>query len=659
MRAGWGPRFGGVWHVKARHWRALSAAVFGAALIGLALSGTASAHLVRKPDGQLVGRLSPATVHPSTASPHHRGETQGLLEYKGGPLMLKSTLYAIFWAPASHPFPVGYETAIIQYLKDLAASSTAETTATNDWSVAEQYENAAHERISGSISYGGAYTDTKPYPNEAVPTLNCIGDVNTEPCINGEEEIKQELEADITAERWPAGNPEANPTDQYLVFTPPKVDSCEELAGKSCTYTEKESYCAYHASFSFGAGTNKVVWSNMPYEPGCDSGQAPTGVSAAGASAADADGTLDSLIHELLESATDPGTTNAAGYVDSAGNEIGDKCTGPVIVVPEPGYAESTYGMPLGGSLSAKTAFNELVNGHQYYVQAMWSNAPAQTPALPGSPAAGCVQRGGPSPDFATPSGTLSAQLAVKFDASNSYDLEQPLTKYEWNFGDGAIDTTSGATPSHVYAAPGTYTVKLTVSDERGAADSSTEELPVTVGPAQASASGGSSGSGGTSGGGASTGGTSGGTSGTAGTGSTSTPNPPPPLPLEPARLASFKAPESHGLVSLKLVCAPDTRCEGALRLLIAISEPAKGSHAHRRRRRHRVLRLELGSYDVQGGASSVVRVKLSSSALHLLLRDHRLVATIEIEAPNSKPVLEHVTISAPPVRHRAKRKRR
>jgi DNA-binding beta-propeller fold protein YncE len=53
---------------------------------------------------------------------------------------------------------------------------------------------------------------------------------------------------------------------------------------------------------------------------------------------------------------------------------------------------------------------------------------------------------------------------ATTFDASGS----SGAARYEWNFGDGTTLIDGGARPSHVYAAPGTYTATLTVFDEAG-----------------------------------------------------------------------------------------------------------------------------------------------------------------------------------------------
>ncbi len=59
----------------------------------------------------------------------------------------------------------------------------------------------------------------------------------------------------------------------------------------------------------------------------------------------------------------------------------------------------------------------------------------------------------------------------VHFDGRGSSDEDGAIARYRWNFGDGA--TGGGPTPSHVYAAPGTYDAKLTVTDDSGTIRSS------------------------------------------------------------------------------------------------------------------------------------------------------------------------------------------
>jgi PKD repeat protein len=72
------------------------------------------------------------------------------------------------------------------------------------------------------------------------------------------------------------------------------------------------------------------------------------------------------------------------------------------------------------------------------------------------------------SPPTAVPGGPYRSEGTITLDGSASSDPEnQPLT-YAWSFGDGT--TGSGVNPTHTYAADGSYTVSLTVTDSRGAA---------------------------------------------------------------------------------------------------------------------------------------------------------------------------------------------
>ncbi len=67
----------------------------------------------------------------------------------------------------------------------------------------------------------------------------------------------------------------------------------------------------------------------------------------------------------------------------------------------------------------------------------------------------------------------------VSLDASTSFDVDGSIDSYSWVFGDGALG--SGATTSHVYAQPGTYTVTLTVTDGAGSSDTDTAMISVVL----------------------------------------------------------------------------------------------------------------------------------------------------------------------------------
>jgi PKD repeat protein len=76
---------------------------------------------------------------------------------------------------------------------------------------------------------------------------------------------------------------------------------------------------------------------------------------------------------------------------------------------------------------------------------------------------------------------TAIDNLTVSANGSGSTDADGSIASYAWTWGDGA--TSTGATPSHTYAAGGTYTVSLTVTDDGGATDTRTASVTVTAPP--------------------------------------------------------------------------------------------------------------------------------------------------------------------------------
>jgi PKD repeat protein len=162
----------------------------------------------------------------------------------------------------------------------------------------------------------------------------------------------------------------------------------------------------------------------------------------------------DGAYHQVVASLSPAGM---ALYVD--GKQVGTK-SGPTVGQGYSGYwrigGDNLAGWPsqpasnfLAGSIDDVAVYSTPLSLGQ--IQKHYTDS-------------GSTLAGGTQPVAAFSSSCTN--LSCTFDGSGSTDSNGAITSYAWNFGDGTTGT--GVPPTHTYAASGTYTVSLTISDNSG-----------------------------------------------------------------------------------------------------------------------------------------------------------------------------------------------
>ncbi len=226
------------------------------------------------------------------------------LQYYGGPIQTAPKLYVVFWGSAWNGSgdPDGQKSRLLAFYGVIGGSRWLNSVT--------QYTQSggAHVGNAGNI-YAGSYVDTTSSPPSR-PT-------------------QSQMAAEAAKAAAHFGNYTSNAS--YVVAMPHGI--------KPSGFGTQ--YCAYHSSTSASGGT--ISWTNLPYLE--DAG------ASCGAGSVNSPGTTDGVTivsgHEQAETETDPQPNS--GWLDSSGEENGDKC--------------------------AWTSLENNPNAGGYPTQPLWSNA--------------------------------------------------------------------------------------------------------------------------------------------------------------------------------------------------------------------------------------------------------------------------------------------
>ncbi len=117
------------------------------------------------------------------------------------------------------------------------------------------------------------------------------------------------------------------------------------------------AFAAYHSDYDTTETPGGLTVYAVAIDPSIEVGTIAQGSDPEGDPVAEA--VIDAVAHETVEATTDPQGT---AWMDPNGYEVADKCE-----------FGSQYGTPLGQSNDAP--YNQVINGDDYLIQEMWSNA--------------------------------------------------------------------------------------------------------------------------------------------------------------------------------------------------------------------------------------------------------------------------------------------
>ena len=160
----------------------------GALAVSAIAASSASAVLKKLPNGQTV---SYQPLLPTQSAQTQPAVPKVSMDYNGGAVMPSNTDYMVLWSPQGlGAYPPGFVFGIARYFRDLAHDSGGNQ---NVDSVGPQYNDLTGAVANYDVRFGGVLLDTHPYPQSqcptAAPVTNCLTDA----------QVQQELVNVVTA----------------------------------------------------------------------------------------------------------------------------------------------------------------------------------------------------------------------------------------------------------------------------------------------------------------------------------------------------------------------------------------------------------------------------------------------------------------------------
>jgi hypothetical protein len=445
------------------------------------------------------------------------------MDYNGGPLMPSNTDYMVLWSPSGlGAYPAGYVSGLQRWFRDLAHDSGGTQ---NTDSVSAQYGDLTGAFSRYATTFGGVLIDTNPYPTTECPVNSPVVACLTDP------QIQQELVNFVVATHHKTDLSHEyfllTPPHVETCFTSDPTTNFGGCSAGIVPFNTLAAFCAYHQNTSL---SRFLIYANDPFVPGnpaCDDGNHPNGIADGELSG----GLSHEQNESVTDPIPNDAWTNGAG--PNHGLEVGDQCDGQM-GTPLGTHNGAMYNQVINGHFywyqeewsnightclqrltlpaTSPTATFTVKAGHGLtlnfnatgstgspgFILYVWqfndafgaSTIERSVPTISHTfPSAGAYSvgltvfgvdgasagtggivttgHGGFTAGFSFSPALASPAHAIHFSGLTTVSA-QPVLTYLWEFGDGK--TGSGANPTHVYAAPGTYTVTQVMFSGTGSA---------------------------------------------------------------------------------------------------------------------------------------------------------------------------------------------
>jgi PKD repeat protein len=456
--------------------------------------------------------------------PTPRAVSSADLGYHNGPVMHSNRTHVIFWNPsgASLSWDSGYQSLIGAFLTNVAADSHE---ATNVYALTGQYADTTGQHAVYDSTFAGALQDTDPAP--ARPASDCTLPPTAPPnwtiCLN-KTALETEIGSFVTQHGLPTGL-----GDLYLLVTPEGFGSCMAAGPDWCSLggNNADGFCGFHSWF--GSPDNPTLYADIPYnaEPyHCQSGNPSPNSNAA-------DLAINTISHEHNESITDP---LLSAWFGANGMEMADLCVSNYGPPLEGSSGASASDQVIGtGHYWVQEEWSNDDSGCEAQDEVDAVDFVSPTIALRGVPVSlsgtgedpdgsivsynwdfgdGLAASGPNTSHTFTAAGRFPVTLTISDIDGQRESVTKPIVvsdlpavaftfapaspvprqsisfrsigidpagsivSYSWNYGDDS-SARSGLNTQHAYAAPGTYTVTLTVTDSAGVPASASRRVEV------------------------------------------------------------------------------------------------------------------------------------------------------------------------------------